>query len=115
VDNAVKYTPEGGQLELETGEQGHQAVFVVTDTGPGIPAAELPYVFEPFYRTDASRSRETGGVGLGLAIVRRIAQAHAGEVTLGAAAGGGTRAEMRLPGRGLGVDRDLDLVLHRLE
>jgi signal transduction histidine kinase len=115
VDNALKYTPAGGTLELETRRDGPEAVFAVLDDGPGIPAAELPYVFEPFYRPDLSRSRESGGVGLGLAIVRRIAHAHAGEVTLQPAAGGGTRAELRLPGGADGVDRDLDLVLDRLE
>ncbi|MDB5097156.1 MAG: integral rane sensor signal transduction histidine kinase [Cyanobacteria bacterium RYN_339] len=115
VDNAIKYTPAGGALELATTIEDHAALFVVADNGPGIPAAELPYVFEPFYRPDLSRSRDSGGVGLGLAIVRRIAQAHAGHVELSAAPGGGTRAELRLPGRGHPVHRDLDLVLDRLE
>jgi protein-histidine pros-kinase len=69
----------------------------VLDEGPGIPEAELERAFEPFYRGEASRSRETGGTGLGLGIARNIARAHGGDVTLRNRAGGGLEATLMLP------------------
>jgi signal transduction histidine kinase len=69
----------------------------VEDHGPGITADHLPHIFEPFYRPDTSRSRETGGVGLGLSIVKRIAESHGGQVLIDSREGAGTRAEIRLP------------------
>jgi two-component system OmpR family sensor kinase len=72
--------------------------FAVIDDGPGIPAAERDRVFERFHRTDSSRSRLAGGAGLGLAIVRAIAEAHHGTVRAGASAQGGARIEIDLPG-----------------
>ena len=69
----------------------------VDDKGPGIPERQLQKVFQPFYRLEESRSRETGGVGLGLAIAQSIVQAHGGELTLANRAGGGLRALVRLP------------------
>jgi signal transduction histidine kinase len=94
LDNAVKY-----------GEAAHvQILFsptdiriVVDDEGPGIPAAEIGKVFEPFYRVEQSRSRETGGTGLGLAIAQSIAQAHEGQLTLSNRPEGGLRAILSLP------------------
>ena len=67
--------------------EGEQAVLVVRDDGPGIPPEDLPYVFERFYRVDKSRSRYTGGVGLGLTIARRLAEAHGGDIFLPARKG----------------------------
>jgi signal transduction histidine kinase len=94
VDNALKYSR---RATLALDDDGKLLRIVVEDEGPGIPDAELERVFEPFHRVDSSRNRETGGVGLGLAIVRQIALDHGGEVTLANRAGGGLRAELRLP------------------
>jgi len=80
VDNACKYTPEGGRISVATAaaEDGVRVLFA--NSGPGIPAADLPYIFERFYRTDRSRSREAGGAGIGLAIVKELIEAHGGRV-----------------------------------
>lgn len=100
VDNAVKYTPEGGRITVEArGESDHTA-FVVRDSGPGIPEIHLPRVFERFYRVEKSRSRELGGTGLGLAIVKHIAQLHGGSVTVQSKPGAGTAFTLRIPRRG---------------
>lgn len=94
VDNAVRYGHRARiSLSLETGV----AVFTVEDEGPGIPEDRLGAVFEPFTRLEASRSSDTGGVGLGLAIVRSCVHVHGGEITLSNLPGGGLRAEVRLP------------------
>ena len=69
----------------------------IDDDGPGIPEAELPRVFQPFYRVEDSRNRETGGTGLGLAIAQSIMQAHGGELSLANRRGGGLRARITLP------------------
>jgi signal transduction histidine kinase len=93
LDNALKYTPAGGHVRVETAP----GCFRVVDDGPGIAPADLPHLFEPFYRPDTSRSRETGGVGLGLAIAKAIAEGHGGSAVL-ASGPDGTVAELRLPG-----------------
>jgi signal transduction histidine kinase len=95
VSNAIAY---GGsaRVTLFKPERG-QVALVVEDDGPGIPAAELDRVFEPFHRLESSRNRETGGVGLGLPITRNILRAHGGDVTLGNRPAGGLRAVMTLP------------------
>lgn len=100
LDNALKYTAPGDRVRLVTRSAGAQAVARVEDNGPGIAAEHLPHIFEPFYRPDTSRSRETGGAGLGLSIVRRIVEGHGGSVTVTTPAGGGTVAEVRLPAEG---------------
>ena len=98
LDNAIKYTPEGGSLEVATIAENGEAVFRVRDSGPGIPESELPHVFERFYRPDSARTREAGGSGLGLAIVRAVAESHGGRALLQPGEGGhGTVAELRLP------------------
>lgn len=99
LDNALKYTPAGGHVRVESALEGGSAVFRVLDDGPGIPAEALPHVFEPFYRPDTSRSRETGGTGLGLAIVKAIAERHGGEASLQPAGERGLVATLRLPAR----------------
>ena len=81
ISNARRHTPSGGRIDIRVARDGGQARFAVADTGCGIPAEHLPYVFERFYRADPSRDRATGGAGLGLAIVRRLAEAHGGTVT----------------------------------
>lgn len=109
LDNAIKYTPAGGELLIKTGMEGTEAVFRVRDNGPGIPAGELPHLFEPFYRPDTSRTRETGGTGLGLSIARAIAERHGGNALLSSVEGEGTTAELRLPAapRPLAVPEDI--------
>ena len=94
VDNGLKY---GGRVSVEVTQQDDRLLIAVDDDGPGLPDGELERVFEPFYRLESSRSRETGGVGLGLAIVRQIARRHAGDVLLSNLPGGGLRAQLWLP------------------
>jgi signal transduction histidine kinase len=97
ISNAVKYTPEGGKIRVVIRDFKDAGTFTVEDNGPGIPEAELPFVFERFYRADKSRNRATGGAGLGLAIVKGIVAAHGGEVTAENRAEGGCRFCVRLP------------------
>jgi signal transduction histidine kinase len=94
ITNAVFYGARA-RVRVEPGED--EARIVIDDDGPGIPAAELERVFEPFVRLEGSRSRETGGAGLGLAIARSIFRAHGGDVTLQNRPGGGLRAIATLP------------------
>lgn len=94
VDNAAQYGTQA-RVRVEDGPQ--QLVLRVLDDGPGIPEDELQRVFEPFYRLEASRSRATGGTGLGLGIARNIARTHGGDLVLRNRAGGGLEAELTLP------------------
>jgi len=80
LDNAVKYTPSPGTISVSLRREGQMAVVAITDTGVGIPAEDIPLIFERFYRVDKSRSRAEGGSGLGLAICRHIAEAHGGKI-----------------------------------
>jgi len=80
IDNALRYTPAKGSVCVRLDAAESRAVLQVADTGEGIPATELPRVFERFYRVDKARARQTGGTGLGLAIVRHVAEAHGGRV-----------------------------------
>lgn len=95
VDNAVKYTPAGGRANVKVAIEGSEAVLAVSDTGPGVPEAEQPRVWERLYRGDASRSQR--GLGLGLSLVRVIAEAHDGRVTQLNSPAGGAVFELRLP------------------
>jgi two-component system, OmpR family, sensor kinase len=91
VSNAIKFTPDGGQVSLGLSRAaGNWARLVVTDTGVGIPASELPFIFERFYRVDKARSRAAGGAGLGLAIAQRIAQVHGGRIEASSSGSGST-------------------------
>lgn len=92
LDNAVKFSPEGGTIEVELGS----GILTVRDHGPGIPAEELPHVFDRFWRSPSARALP--GSGLGLSIVARTVQQAGGEIALARAEGGGTVATMRLPG-----------------
>ncbi len=100
VDNAVKYTPEGGTIRVAAARRDDGIVIEVRDTGLGIPPEDLPRIFERFYRVDKSRSREMGGTGLGLAIVKHIVQAHGGTVEAESAPGQGSCFRITLPTRG---------------
>jgi len=95
LDNAIKYTPPGGRVEVQTALDGAEAVLTVTDTGAGIPAGELPRIWERLYRGDASRSER--GLGLGLSLVKAIVEAHGGRVKATSAPGQGSAFVVRLP------------------
>jgi two-component system, OmpR family, phosphate regulon sensor histidine kinase PhoR len=97
VDNAVKYTPAGGRIRVHWRGEGSAVCLEVEDTGIGIPAQDLPRIFERFYRVDKARSREMGGTGLGLAIVKHLAQALHGTVQAASRLGHGTTFTVRLP------------------
>jgi signal transduction histidine kinase len=97
LENAVRYTPPGGQVHATVSRFGTDAHLIVTDTGIGIPAKDLDRVFERFYRVDDARSRETGGTGLGLSIVRHVAEAHGGSVRVRSTPGLGSAFTVSLP------------------
>src|SRR5438034_8586901 len=97
LDNAIKYTPEGGNVSISVTRRDHRAILEVADTGLGISANDLPHIFDRFYRADKARSRQMGGTGLGLSIVRSICQAHGGQVTVNSAEGRGSRFRVELP------------------
>lgn len=94
LDNAAKY---GGQATIRVDDENEELRIRVSDKGPGIPEEQLEAAFEPFYRIEPSRSRETGGVGLGLSIARDIARAHGGDIVLRNLPGGGLEAVLTLP------------------
>ncbi|HXK11153.1 MAG TPA: ATP-binding protein [Vicinamibacteria bacterium] len=100
VDNAVKYTPEGGEVEVacSPGPDGSGRIDVA-DNGPGIAAEHLPRIFERFYRVDKARSRELGGTGLGLSIVRHLAESMGASVSVESEPGRGSRFTVTIPGR----------------
>jgi heavy metal sensor kinase len=97
VDNALRYTPEGGRVSVSVGRDQEWAVLQVHDTGVGIAAEHLPHLFERFYRVDAARARADGGSGLGLAIAQWIAQAHGGQISVESELGRGSTFTVRLP------------------
>ena len=96
LDNAIKYTPEGGKVALAVRMQDGTAFLDVTDTGPGIPESALPHVFDRFYRADKVHSRDVDGAGLGLSIVHSICTAHGGSVTIVNEAPNGCRVTVGL-------------------
>jgi two-component system, OmpR family, osmolarity sensor histidine kinase EnvZ len=96
--NAIAY---GGRADISLHDRGDAVDLVVEDRGPGIPAGERETVFEPFYRLEPSRNRDSGGAGLGLTIVRQIAEGHRGSVTISDRPGGGARLSVRLPKPGV--------------
>jgi two-component system phosphate regulon sensor histidine kinase PhoR len=97
LDNAVKYTPAGGRISVRWRLEAEQVCLEVADTGIGIPEADLPRIFERFYRVDKARSREMGGTGLGLSIVKHLAQAMKGSVHAVSRPGQGTTFTVCLP------------------
>ena len=106
LENAIRYTPDGGAVTLETTMLGSRAVLRVTDTGIGIPLEAQGRVFERFYRVDRARSRDRGGTGLGLAIVKHVAELHGGEVTVESELGTGSTFTAWLPGATTESHRD---------
>jgi len=97
VDNAVKYTPAGGQVFLSLHKDAGYAELTVRDTGIGIPEEDLPFIFDRFYRVDKARARAHGGSGLGLSIARWIVEVHKGTLTVDSKVGEGTTFTVRLP------------------
>jgi heavy metal sensor kinase len=100
LDNAIKYTSSGGRIEVRVGVRGSRAVLEVADTGIGIPAEAAPLVFDRFFRVDKARSRDLGGAGLGLSIVKSICTAHAGSVRVQSVEGVGSTFTVELPWAG---------------
>ena len=97
LQNSLRYTDAGGRLEVRLERRGEDARLRWSDSAPGVPAADLPHLFQPLYRVDASRRRGSGGSGLGLAIVGKIVEAHGGRVHAAASPLGGLAIELRLP------------------
>ena len=97
LENAVRHTPDSGRIEAAVASRNGEVVVTVTDTGAGIPTADLPRIFERFYRVDTARSRATGGTGLGLAIVKHVAEMHGGRVEVDSRLGDGSAFRICVP------------------
>jgi two-component system phosphate regulon sensor histidine kinase PhoR len=97
LDNAVRYSPDGGRVEVELTSTDREALLAVRDTGIGIPSRDLPRIFERFYRVDRARSRETGGTGLGLSIAKHVAEQHGGRIEVDSELGRGSEFRVHLP------------------
>ena len=97
IDNAIKYTEPGGRVEVSLYQKDGKVMFDVEDSGVGIPAEDIPRIFERFYRVDKARSRELGGTGLGLSIVRHLAHALQGDVRVRSKLGAGSVFSVLLP------------------
>jgi signal transduction histidine kinase len=97
LENAIAHTGNGGRITVAAEKQDKRVKVSVTDTGEGIPAEDLPYIFERFYRVDKSRTRATGGSGLGLTIARRLVEAHGGKIEVQSEVGKGSRFTFTIP------------------
>ena len=97
LDNAIQYTPSGGQIMVSAGAADSEVVFTVSDTGIGIPQAEQPRIFERFYRADVARSREVGGTGLGLSIAKHLVEGHGGRIWVESEIGQGSQFHFSVP------------------
>ena len=97
LDNAIRHTPDGGSVTVEMYVSAASATVLIRDNGEGIPAETLPFVFDRFYRVDPSRSRATGGAGLGLTIARKLVEAHGGSIRAESAVGEGATFVIELP------------------
>jgi signal transduction histidine kinase len=110
VDNAIKYSPAGGTVTLSLSKENGFARIEISDTGVGIPAEDLPLIFDRFYRVDKARSRNLGGSGLGLSIAKWIATAHGGEIKVESVSGEGSTFYILLP---VEIDREANAALDR--
>lgn len=106
LDNAVRYTPDGGSVRVRARREGGHVRVEVADDGPGIPSGQLERVFERFYRADAGRSRQAGGTGLGLSIVKHIVAAHGGRTGIDSELGRGTTVWFTIPDTGDNSESD---------
>jgi two-component system, OmpR family, sensor kinase len=97
LENAIRYSPPGAAVRLSVARLGSRALIAVQDEGCGIGPEDLPHIFEPFYRADPARARDTGGTGLGLAIADQIVRAHGGEMTVTSVPSSGSRFTVSLP------------------
>jgi len=97
LDNAVRYTPSGGRVDARAAREEGEVVITVSDTGIGIGPEALEHIFERFYRTDESRSRDVGGAGIGLSIVKRVVELHRGRIAVQSSLGAGTTVQVCLP------------------
>jgi len=97
LDNAMQYTPAGGQIMVSASANGAEMTFTVADTGIGIPQADQPRIFERFYRVDVARSREVGGTGLGLSIAKHLVEAHGGRIWVHSEVGQGSQFRFTVP------------------
>ncbi|MBS3739832.1 HAMP domain-containing histidine kinase [Candidatus Bipolaricaulota bacterium] len=100
LDNAITHTPPGGQIDVTTSISSSKATTMVSDDGSGIPQEDLPHIFDRFYRVDKSRSRGTGGTGLGLTIAKEIVESHGGNISVESEEGEGTTFKFTLPRKG---------------
>jgi two-component system sensor histidine kinase BaeS len=97
LNNAIQFNQRGGQVRVSTKAHNGDGMLEVADTGPGIPAEDLPHIFERFYRVDKSRTRTQGHAGLGLAICKAIVEAHSGSIAAASERGAGSTFTVRLP------------------
>ncbi|MDZ4230452.1 MAG: ATP-binding protein, partial [Dehalococcoidales bacterium] len=97
LENAVAHTAEGGEINVTARQTGNRIAITVADSGEGIPAEDLPYIFERFYRVDKSRTRATGGNGLGLTIAKRLVEAHGDNIEVESELGRGSRFTFTVP------------------
>jgi len=97
INNAIKYTKNDLSLDIELQQTSNEVLITVADHGRGIPESELPFLFEPFYRVDKSRSKKTGGFGLGLSICKQIIEAHKGSIKIQSVLDQGTKIMISIP------------------
>jgi len=97
LDNAIQYTPAGGEIVVSASAGGQEVTFTVSDTGIGIPQVDQPRIFERFYRVDVARSREVGGTGLGLSIAKHLVEAHGGRIWVESEVGRGSQFHFTVP------------------
>ncbi|MBQ4607713.1 MAG: hypothetical protein IJB15_13470 [Clostridia bacterium] len=97
ISNAIKYTPEGGHIDVALFREGDRLVTTVTDNGVGIPEEDIAHIFERFYRVEKSRTSDAGGTGLGLAIAKELVEAHGGQISIQSKLNEGTQVRIELP------------------
>jgi two-component system phosphate regulon sensor histidine kinase PhoR len=97
MENAIAHTPKGGKINVSAREQDNEVFVSIADTGEGIPPEDIKLIFERFYRVDKSRTRATGGSGLGLTIAKRLVEAHGGTITVQSTVGQGSTFTFSLP------------------